>query len=111
MIIVRAVEIVNTWEQINFEEKDEVIIQALLVLVKEANLPEEELYYLESSIKTVIEMIFKSIKGDVVNKKNKREQKSFGKTWRPVVCYGCAVSWRQRRGSSCCRDPCGQVGG
>lgn len=75
MIIVRAVEIVNTWEQINFEEKDEVIIQALLVLVKDANLPEEELYYLESSIKTVIEMIFKSIKGDVVSKINKREQR------------------------------------
>ena len=74
MIIIRAVEIVNTWQQINFDEKDEVIIQALLVLVKEANLPEEELYYLESSIKTVIEMIFKSINGDVVSKKNKREQ-------------------------------------
>lgn len=76
MIIIRAVEIVNTWQQINFDEKDEVIIQALLVLVKEANLPEEEIYYLESSIKTVIEMIFKSIKGDVVSKKNKREQKA-----------------------------------
>ena len=58
MVIIRGVEIVNTWKHINLEERDDVVIQALLTLVRNFELPEEELQYLEVTIKTTINIPF-----------------------------------------------------
>lgn len=80
MVIIRGVEIVNTWKHIDIEERDDVAIQALLTLVKNTDLPEEELEYLGLTIKTTISMIFKSLSGEVVKKKNRSDIKKQKKT-------------------------------
>ena len=76
MIIVRAVEIVNTWKQIDIDQRDDVVIQALLVLIKDSNVDDDELAYLETTIKSTIGMIFKSITGDVIKKKTRRDNRN-----------------------------------
>jgi hypothetical protein len=76
MIIVRAVEIVNTWKQIDVDQRDDVVIQALLVLIKDSNVDDDELVYLETTIKSTIGMIFKSITGDVIKKKTRKDNKN-----------------------------------
>ena len=80
MIIVRAVEIVNTWKQIDIEQRDDVVIQALLVLIRDSNVDDDELEYLETTIKSTISMIFKSITGDVIKKKTRKDNKNRRKT-------------------------------
>ena len=75
MVIVRGVEIVNTWKQIDLAERDDVVIQALLTLVRNFELPDAELEYLEVTIRTTINMIFKSLSGEVVKKKTRSDRK------------------------------------
>jgi len=80
MVIIRGVEIVNTWKHIDIEERDDVAIQALLTLVKNTDLPEEELEYLGLTIKTTISMIFKSLSREIVKKKKRSDVKKQKKT-------------------------------
>ena len=60
--------------EVNTEDKDDIVIQALLILIKDFNLTDEELLYLETTIKSTINMIFKSVTGDIIKKQSRRER-------------------------------------